>query len=241
MKIAQSFMNNFSNVSFSPFAKVAGREDVKNGLNIANRDTLVLSKQGKEQSFLQSLMKQKVSLTKQRESFLTQAREKGLSSEAISEKLKEFEEQLKSVDEQLIKLMSQKAEEEKEKQNQNLNSSKPMTEEELENSRMGDLISITNGISNVKTTYSIKKKIDAEARTLKSEIELDKSRGASEDFLSYKKDMVSKMEERSAEILSRISKDLENTEKRIDKKYENVVITKDEPEETESASNETEE
>ena len=141
-----------------------------------NRDKVTISLFGQPDSLLKSLMSQKQSLMEQKNQLLTSALENGKSRESIQSTLDSYEEQIKTIDQQIAQEMSRQNEKQIEKTKSENWGSTPKTKQEIENQRLADITNLSSGLSQAESLHSLQKRVEGEANVLESEIELDRER-----------------------------------------------------------------
>lgn len=132
---------------------------------------------------------------------------KNMSDEQKAERRKELQQQLQDLNKQL---MERKIEIQKEKREKNAKTngsnnntnSKDTTEFSVEG-----LISASNAMKQIKTTNTVKTSMEGEARVLKSEIKMDKSRGVNTD---NKESRLAKVNEKISDITEDINKQIKD-------------------------------
>ena len=122
-----------------------------------NRDVLTISKQGKTESLVQQLLNQKKLIQENKEALL----EKGLENGYIEqEKLDDFDEQLKAIDEQIAKAYSEETQDKTDEKTSNKN--KTMTEDEYKQQKLNSIFSISGSLKNSEIAMSVKNKMEGE-------------------------------------------------------------------------------
>ena len=170
------------------------RQQTGLAIQLANRDTLSISGQGKKQNIIQQLMNQKQLIQESKDAEMKRGLEHGYVNQ---DKIDEYNEQLEMLDKQIAEEIAKQASEEVEEQDSKLSDSKKvMTEEEYEQRRMMDVMEQTETVS------SAKEKMDGEARVLKAEIELDEANGRK--ALESKRERVQEIEARSSDLMEQI-------------------------------------
>lgn len=157
-----------------------------------NRDSVLISAQGKQKSILQQLMDQKQLIQESRDAEMERGLEEGYINQ---EKIDEYDEQLKEIDKQIAEALVREAGDE-DGQEESENNSGLKTKEEYMQSRMVDLAA---GMDQAEFISSVQEKLDGEARILKSEIRSDGSRA-----LDSKRDRLREIESRSDGLTSMI-------------------------------------
>lgn len=101
------------NVRFMLAGTVRGNLLYLCGCGLVRRDRAVISPQGKANGLLANLMNQKELIEMNKTSLLKQAldKEQGIDAPGLKEKLEEYEEQLRSLDEQIVSEMAKQSEE----------------------------------------------------------------------------------------------------------------------------------
>ncbi|MEG0565368.1 MAG: hypothetical protein RR590_03990, partial [Hungatella sp.] len=98
--------------------------------------------------------------------------------------------------------------------------STPKTEEEIQNERLANITSLSSDLEQAKVIRSVQTGIDGDARVLKSEIALDKSRSGSSpaaaEFLTKKEALLADMQHRSLDLASQISEKLSDVIEKAD-------------------------
>lgn len=167
-------------------------------------DFAVISHQGRKGSLIETLMKQKMSITDQKNSLISSAKKDGRSMDSIKPQIEAYEKQLKEIDQQMTEAMAKEMEKQAEKSKKN---DEPKTEQEIENQRLANVMDLSQGLEKAETVDSVKMRVDGEARVLKSEIKLDKMYKSSTEMaadVSDKEKKLAELEKKSAELLSDI-------------------------------------
>lgn len=164
------------------------------------RDIVSISPQGRASNLLEKLIKQKLSITDQKNSLIGSTLEKGGSLDTIKSQMEAYEEQLKAIDSQITDLMAKQAERQGTKPKR---SDLFKTEEEQQNAALEKLaFGISTDFKQAKTIHSVKSRLDGDARVLRSEIATDKSRSGS---TAYKEAQLAEMEKKSLRLGSQLS------------------------------------
>ncbi|MCI9217645.1 MAG: hypothetical protein HFG95_11355 [Dorea sp.] len=146
------------------------------GVNLpGNRDTVTISlfrQPGKSQ--IKNLMNQKQSLLDRKNELISAVCADGKSRESIQRLLDSYEEQIKTLDQQITQEMSRQNEKQIEKMQTDERNSVPKTKQEIENERLSNLMNLYSGLSQAGTIQSVQTRVEGEANILESEIELDK-------------------------------------------------------------------
>ncbi len=176
------------------------RQQTGLAIQLANRDTLSISGQGKKQNIIQQLMNQKQLIQESKDAEMKRGLENGYVNQ---DKIDEYNEQLEMLDKQIAEEIAKQAAGEVEEQDSKLSDSKKvMTEEEYEQRRMMDVLDLSSGMEQTETVSSAKEKMDGEARVLKAEIELDGANGRK--ALESKRERVQEIEARSSDLMEQI-------------------------------------
>lgn len=152
--------------------KVSSKETIKE--KDTNRDILAISPQGKKNSMIENLMKQKQQIMDQKNKLVTSTLEKGGTMDSIKTQLEGYEEQLEQIDQQAAELMAKEVEEQAEK-SKNKTDDKPKTEEEIRNNRMSNIVNLAGEIDQAETISVVKERVDGEARVKSMEMSQDSS------------------------------------------------------------------
>ena len=167
-------------------------------------DLAVISQKGRKGSLIETLMKQKMNITDQKNSLISSAKKDGRSMDSIKPQIEAYEKQLKEIDQQMTEAMAKEMEKQDEKSKKN---DEPKTEQEIENQRLANVMDLSQGLEKAETVDSVKMRVDGEARVLKSEIKLDKMYKSSTEMaadVSDKEKKLAELEKKSAELLSDI-------------------------------------
>lgn len=168
------------------------------------KDMAFISPQGKRESLIETLMKQKMNIMEQKDSLISSAKKEGKSMESIQSQLEVYEKQLKDIEDQISKAMTKEMEKQAEKKKKD----EPKTEQELENERLANVMDLSLGLQKAEMAGSVKARVDGEARVLKSEIELDQlhdpSEETSKEMITGKEGQLADLEQKSNELLSDI-------------------------------------
>ncbi len=142
-----------------------------------NRDVLTISNQGKKESLVQQLLNQKKLIQENKEALL----EKGIETGYVEqEKLDDFDEQLKAIDEQIAKAYSEETQDKTDEKSTNKN--KTMTEDEYREQKLNNISNISSSLKNSEIVMSVKGKMEGEKNVLETEIKLDGSNASESKF-----------------------------------------------------------
>ena len=217
----------------------AAQKNGKVGDDLAEKgrkDMAIISSQGKRESLIETLMKQKMNIMEQKDSLISSAKKEGKSMESIKSQLEVYEKQLKDIEDQISKAMTKEMEKQAEKKKKD----EPKTEQEIENERLANVMDLSLGLQKAEMVSAVKARVDGEARVLKSEIELDKLHDPSEDtskeLITEKESQLADLEQKSNELFSDIGEIIGETTEKAEEQNENVVSKEKEDEEETTAS-----
>lgn len=222
------FINNIRNKAFIANNITNEKEQTKNKDNSnkksiqVEKDSVNISKRGKENNVLLSLIKQKEEILSKRSEMLAKLNDKAEDKEVIDERVKGLNELLKYIEKQIQDRM--KAEEEaKRKEAEERNYPKPRTKEEAEARRLHSLVRLGSRLRDGKVQVSMKARVDGEISQVKTEEKLDSSRSDSPNL--GKEGYLEKLEARSGILGAEIEDTLDEVSKHI--KFANAM-TKEE-------------
>lgn len=134
-------------------------------------DDVKISPAGKKQSMLKQLMNQKQFILERKQSMLDSDQANGTDS--MNEKLKEYEKQLKAIDEQIAQLQTDEPDDAKSDSNDQTGTiyKKPTSKEEAQSEQLNEITKLSSGVSQTEVISSAKDHIDGKIKLLKSEIE----------------------------------------------------------------------
>ncbi len=202
------------------------------------RDTVQISPQGKAANMLESLMKQKTFLTERKNELMAKAVEKGTPMDTIQAQLDAYDEQIKTLDQQMAEIMAQQMEKEIEKQKE-AKKDEPKTEQEIQNQRLADITDLSVQADQVEVTDSIKTKLDGRVGVLESELKLDKQRGASKEMIARKESEIAALKQRSGDLTKDIGEKMMNIAEDIQESTQTVQKPEEESSEQSAAETET--
>lgn len=197
------------------------------------KDMAFISPQGKRESLIETLMKQKMNIMEQKDDLISSAKKEGKSMESIKSQLEVYEKQLKDIEDQISKAMTKEMEKQAEKKKKD----EPKTEQEIENERLANVMDLSLGLQKAEMVSSVKARVDEEAHVLKSEIELDKlhdpSEETSKEMITEKEGQLADLEQKSNELLSDIGEIIGETVEKAEEQNEDVISKeKEDKEET---------
>lgn len=149
------------------------------------KDIATISPKGKAMSMLETLMKQKQNLIDNKNQLISKTLEKGDSLENIKTQIQSYDEQLKMLEEQISKAMTEQTE----KQEKDEKTNKPRTKEEVEQEKLNHMITLSTDLSKTQTISSVKNKMEGQSRVWDREIKADgihASEGKISDSLKLK-------------------------------------------------------
>jgi hypothetical protein len=133
-------------------------------------DDVSISPAGKKQSMLKQLMDQKQMILERKQSMLDSDQANGTDS--MNEKLKEYEKQLKAIDDQIAQLEADESDKSESDSNEKTGYiyEKPKSKEEAQSEQMNAITKLSSGVSQAEVISSAKDRIDGKINVLKSEI-----------------------------------------------------------------------
>ncbi len=210
---------NSSAVNRSIANKIGKTENNINGSNKQNgqinkrndRDTVLISAQGRKQSIIEQLMKQKQDIIERKNEVKISADEKGYD---VTEQLKAYEEQIKQIDEQISQIQSEEANESNDNKIDLKSTYKQeqKTEEEIQNENLTKIsnIAISNELTEIVS--NVKNQIDNRVNILETELKLDASRGL---FSEEKIEEISELKAQSSSVSNDIGEMVNDTNKSL--------------------------
>jgi len=209
--------------------------DLKNKEQHERKDSVSISPLGKANSFIESLMKQKQNIIERKNELISNTLEKGGSMDSIKTMLESYEDQLKSIDEQIAQTMAKQAKQQVEKQKEAVNT-KPKTEEEIQAKRLNSIVSSSLNVKQAQVVSSVKTKVDGDAGILKFEIEIDKARAGSspsaKKFIAKKEARLAEMQNRSANLTAQIGEKLVDVNEEIKENDNSQTVKPENPDTT---------
>lgn len=197
-------------------------------------DVIAVSPAGKKQSLIEQLMKQKEFLQERKQSLLNSAAENGASG--IDLQLKEYEQQMKDLDQQITKLQTEDMEDKKPEDKTGTIYEEPKTKEDIQKEQLGDLTALANGTDQAEVITSAKNQIEGRIKVLSSEIQ------SGYGNTSSKIEKITKLESRSEKLQSEIAEKLGDSMNSISAIAENAAkpAAKVQPDEQEVLSHDQE-
>ncbi len=188
-----------------------------------NRDVLTISKQGKTESLVQQLLNQKKLIQENKEALL----EKGLENGYIEqEKLDDFDEQLKAIDEQIAKAYSEETQDKTDEKTSK--KYKTMTEDEYRQQKLNSISNISGSLKNSEIALSVKSKMEGEKNVLESEIKTDGSNASESKFKR-----IAEIDAKTSSIMNKTGETLSEINNSL--KHGNEYIIIEDPENEQSS------
>lgn len=188
-------------------------------------DNVSISPAGKKQSMLKLLMDQKQMILEQKQSMLDSDQANGTDN--MYERLKEFEKQLKSIDDQIEQLQTDESDKSESESNEKTGYiyKKPKSKAEEQAEQVNAITMLTSGVSQAEVISSAKDKIDGQINVLKSEIK--HGNGNTEQKIAD----VSKLQSKSDQLIGQTSDKIGEINKAADQQTNNASDgTETEPE-----------
>ncbi len=201
------------------------------------RDRVTISPRGRAANLLNQLNKQKANILERRDQFLQQAHKQGQSDDTIRSQLEQFDEQLRQIDQQIQEANLQKMKDASEKAVPKDKTEKPKTKQEAQNRILSNLMGAAAEVDRMEDVSAQKASVDGNARVLKSEIELDKVRGASAEDVAPKEERLAQLESRSRGLMQDIGEGLGQTNEIL---TENTELSMGKPTEADPAEKQQE-
>lgn len=179
---------------------------------LARKDSVTISPAGKANSQIEALMKQKQSIVRSKNELISKAIDEGKSLQDIQTQLSAYEQQLKSIDNQIAQIMADLARQQGQK---SVSSNKePESKEETETELLGKVASLSADLERAQKVYSTKEKVDGEIRVTKREIATDRATGG---VIASKEEHLAQLEQRSASLSAQMGEGLGKLHQEIDK------------------------
>lgn len=151
-----------------------------------------LSRNSRQQK-VENLMNQKQSLLERKNELLSQTSESEKGKKLIQNILDTYEEQIKSLDQQISKEMMSQPEKKEEK---------PKTKQDLEREKITDLVTLSSTFTKTKAVRAAQTQVEGEARVLESEIKTDKGRLGDSEGIAKKEERLVQLKQRATKIAS---------------------------------------
>lgn len=193
-----------------------------------NQDRVDISPQGKKQSMIEQLMKQKQELIDRKNELMAKSAKTGQSMES---QIQQYEKQIAELDQQISDLQTSE-QDDKKAEKQSLQPKEPKTEEEIRKEKMNVLSQIANSGNGMNIISSVKDKVDGKIHVLQAEIETEHGN------IEAKVEKVSVLEQKSNDLARQLS---QKTGEVVEALTENnqvenhIVMTKEEIEQQKEA------
>lgn len=195
----------------------AMKNEVLNGIKAETprTDVAAISPAGKKQSMIEQLMKQKEYLQERKQSLIDSAAENGTTD--LNQQLKEYEQQMKDIDEQITKLQTEDREKKESDDTTGMIYEKPKTKEEVEADQLNGLTALSSGTDQTEVLSSVKGKLDGQINVMTAEFH--SINGSTESKL----EKISELKSRSQKISSDIAEKLGDSLDSISSRNEEIV------------------
>lgn len=195
----------------------ATKNEALNGIKTekAGTDVATISPAGKKQSMIEQLMKQKEYLQERKQSLIDSATENG--STDLDQQLKEYEQQMKDIDEQITKLQTEDKEKKESDDTTGMIYEKPKTKEEVQTDQLNGLTALSNGTDQTEVLSSVKGKLDGQITVMNAEVH--SMNGSTESKI----EKISELKSRSQKISSDIAEKLGDSLDSISSRNEEIV------------------
>lgn len=194
--------NNLNITSINRSAQAKCQELYGKNQDEEDTDVVTLSPAGKDQSMIKQLMNQKEFIQERKQSLLESDGES--DSESMNDKLKEYDEQLEAIDEQIAQLQTNDVEETESDTDAETGYiyDKPKTKEEAQTEQLSAITELSSGVSQAEVISTVKDHIDGRISVLKSEIE------STNGNIAQKIEDVSELQSRSDSLVSQTAEKL---------------------------------
>ena len=170
------------------------------------QDKVSISGKGKADNMIKGLQKQKQALMQRKSEVRAKALEEGKSAQEVNTLIETYDMQIKNIDAQIAKIQTEEAEKTAKPKEYNKNT--PKTKEQAEKQKLASLTELSVNAEQADTLYSVKNSVDKEARTLSSEIAMDKSYNIGQDFIDKKEERLSQLEQKSQQLMEDVGEKL---------------------------------
>ncbi len=170
------------------------------------QDRVSISGKGKADNMIKGLQKQKQALMQRKSEVRAKALEEGKSVQEVNTLIESYDMQIKNIDTQIAKIQTEQAEKTTKPKEYNKNTLK--TKEQVEKQKLASLTELSVNAEQADTMYSVKNSVDREARTLSSEIAMDKSYNIGQDFIDKKEERLSQLEQKSQQLMEDVGEKL---------------------------------
>ncbi|OON96656.1 MAG: hypothetical protein ATN36_05195 [Epulopiscium sp. Nele67-Bin005] len=217
-------MNPISANNLSINSKPVENDDAMQGFgNI--KDTLSISSEGHKLSQMDNLMKQKNNIMENKNDFLFKALEEGTDPEILKKELEEFDEKIAEIEDEINNLNTEEAKKQQEqleemyqKSKEEAEKNKPKTEDEIMQDRMNGVISMSNGVSQMQVTNSVRTQSENKANILESQAKGDSGvvREKKLEEASNLKNVASNMSSQLGEQLEKVNSTIDNSPTKVE-------------------------
>lgn len=208
----------------------AKKNEVLNGIKAETprTDVAAISSVGKKQSMIEQLMKQKEYLQERKQSLIDSATENGTTD--LDQQLKEYEQQMKDIDDQITKLQTEDNEKKESDDTTGRIYEEPKTKEEVQTDQLNGLTALSSGTDLTEVLSSVKGKLDGQITVMTAEVH--SMNGSTESKL----EKISELKSRSQKISSDIAEKLGDSLDYISSRNEELTkpIVEDHAEEKDS-------
>ena len=170
-----------------------------------------ISGKGKADNMIKGLQKQKQALMQRKSEVRAKALEEGKSAQEVNTLIETYDMQIKNIDAQIAKIQTEEAEKTTKPKEYDKNT--PKTKEQAEKQKLASLTELSVNAEQADTMYSVKNSVDREARTLSSEIAMNKSYNIGQDFIDKKEENLSQLEQKSQQLMEDVSEKLIEVQK----------------------------
>lgn len=172
-----------------------------------NRDSVFISKQGKQSNMMQQLMDQKQFIQECKDAEMKRGLENGYVDQ---KKLDEYDEQLEMLDQKIGETFAQETVQDNENNTENQSEDKVLTEEEYDKNKLMDMMTLSSGVEQSEVVFDVKNKMDGEANVLKAETKTDGDRAS-----KSKLERVAEIETRSSDLMEQIGEEISDVNQTI--------------------------
>lgn len=187
-------------------------------LSISNSAKNAFSKQTRMSNILDSLLKQKQNIMDTKNSLIERTMEKEESLSSIKDQLADFDDQISTIDSQISSYMFEEKRKAfgTDKKEDNVADSKPKTEQEVQDARLNNIVSLSNNIQEIEVGSAVKDKLEGQTRILESEIKLDEGRSFTGINATSKRKQLTKINKNIENISKMVGETLVETKEKIE-------------------------
>ncbi len=158
---------------------------------------------------LDGLYEQRNNIIESKNKLISSTLEKGESIHSIKDRLDQYEEQLKGLDDQINKTLFEEQQknidDKDEEKKEQKTSGKPISKEDAEKTEINNMVNLSFSISQIKAANAAKTSMEGSARILESEIKIDEGRGVK---ATRKREELAKINQGITETAKQISASL---------------------------------